>query len=157
MKYSKFSPFVLAAVLLFTSACKTFEVQNVNYSQQVESVLIPTQSGEVTDSRYGISFNILPFQFQEMEDSSSVIVDEVRLIRNQSGFYFITANGFSNVYVMEPIESGLKLKEKITVSESGLIRPAFNLRAPFVQLVDTETSDIYTLNENGIKKEENKS
>lgn len=157
MKYSKFSLFVVAAVLLFTSACKTFEVQNVNYAHQVESVLEPNEEGQVSDSRYGISFNILPFQFQEMEDSSSVLVEQVRLIRNNRGYYFITANGFNNVYVMEPIESGLKLKEKITISESGLIKPAFNLRSPFVQLVDIETSEIYTMNEKGIKKEEKKS
>jgi len=154
---SKFSILFFVAVLLFTSACKTFEVKNVNYAQQVESVLIPTKSGEVTDSRYGISFNILPFQYEEMQDSSSVQVDQVRLIRNQNGFYFITANGFNSVYVMEPINSGLKLKEKITVSESGLIKPAFNLRSPFVELIDIETSQIYSLNEKGIKKEESKS
>lgn len=157
MKHSKFFLFVFATVFMFTSACKTFEVQNVNYSQQVESVLVPTQNGQIDDSRYGISFNILPFQYQEMNDSSSVIVNEVRLIRNHSGYYFITANGFNNVYVMEPIDSGLKLKEKINISETGLIRPAFNLRSPFVELVDTETSKTYTLNENGIKKEGDKS
>jgi hypothetical protein len=157
MKHSKFFLFVFAAVFMFTSACKTFEVQNVNYAQQVESVLVPTQNGQIDDSRYGISFNILPFQYQEMNDSSSVMVNEVRLIRNHSGYYFITANGFNNVYVMEPIDSGLKLKEKINISETGLIRPAFNLRSPFVELIDTETSKTYTLNENGIKKEGDKS
>ncbi len=58
---------------------------------------------------------------------------------------------------MEPINSGLKLKEKINVTEQGLISPAFNLRSPFVQLIDTETSEVYTLNEKGVKKEESKS
>ncbi|MBO6572160.1 hypothetical protein A8B79_09765 [Balneola sp. EhC07] len=157
MKYPRISLFVFMAVLLFASACKTFEVKNVNYAQQVESVLTPTDNGDVTDSRYGIAFNILPFQYEEMKDSSSVLVDEVRLIRNQNGFYFITADGFNNVYVMEPINSGLKLKEKINVTEQGLVSPAFNLRSPFVQLIDTATSETFTLNEKGIKKEESKS
>ena len=116
MKYSKFSTFIFAVVLLFTSACKTFEVKNVNYAQQVESVLVPTESGEVTDSRYGISFNILPFQYKELQDSSSVQISEVRLIRNHNGFYFITANGFNNVYVMEPIKGGLNLITKLRKS-----------------------------------------
>ncbi len=154
MKNLKFSTIIIAGVLLFTSACKTFEVKNVNYAQQIESVLVPTEEGEVVDSRYGISFNILPFQFQETEDSSKVNVNELRLIRNHSGYYFITADGFSNVYVMEPIKNGLKLKQKINITENGLIAPAFNLRSPYVQLVDTKTSDIYTLNEKGIKKDE---
>jgi hypothetical protein len=157
MKYSKFYTLIFATVILFTSACKTFEVKNVNYSQQVESVLIPTEYGEITDSRYGLSFNILPFQYEEMQDSNSVQIDNVRLIRNQNGFYFITANGFNNVYVMKPIKNGLKLKEKIAVSENGLIKPAFNLRSPYVQLIDLETSEKYSLNEKGIKKEGGKS
>ena len=157
MKNSRVSLFVFLAALLITSACKTFEVKNVNYAQQVESVLIPTSEGEVNDSRYGISFNILPFQYKEFQDSSSVFVDEVRLIRNSNGFYFITATGFQNVYVMEPIKNGFRLKEKITVSEDGLKAPAFNLRSPFVQLIDTKTSEVYSLNEKGIKKEEKKS
>ena len=157
MENSRVSFFVFIAALLLMSACKTFEVKNVNYAQQIESVLIPTNEGVVNDSRYGISFNILPFQYQEIQDSSSVFVDEVRLIRNSNGYYFITATGFQNVYVMEPIKSELKLKEKITVSEEGLKAPAFNLRSPFIQLIDTKTSEVYTLNEKGIKREEKKS
>ncbi|HCT52173.1 MAG TPA: hypothetical protein DF712_06895, partial [Balneola sp.] len=98
MENSRVSFFVFIAALLLMSACKTFEVKNVNYAQQIESVLIPTNEGVVNDSRYGISFNILPFQYQEIQDSSSVFVDEVRLIRNSNGYYFITATGFQNVY-----------------------------------------------------------
>ncbi len=153
MKTSRWFFLVLAA-FVFTSACKTFKVENVNYAQQVESVLVPTYDGTVTDARYAISFNILPFQYQEMKDSSSVKVEKVRLIRNQRGYYFITANGFSNVYVMEPIDSGLRLKERIAVSETGLEAPAFNLRHPYIQLIDTKTSKIISLNEKGINKKE---
>ena len=150
--------FLLFATFLFVgAACKTFVVKDVNYSQQIESVLTPNSKGEVHDSRYSLSFNILPFQFQETKDSSSVSVEEVRLIRNTEGFYFITANGFSNVYVMEPIKNGLKLKKKIQISEQGLTSPAFNLRSPYVQLVDKETLQTFSLNEKGIQNKENKS
>ena len=146
------SYFILLAVSLFLStACKTFEVKNVNYGQQIESVLSPNAKGEVHDSRYSLTFNILPFQFQETQDSSAVTVDEVRLIRNNAGLYFITADGFSNVYVMEPIKNGLKLKKKIQVSEQGLIAPAFNMRNPYIELVDKETAQTFSLNEKGIQ------
>ena len=112
MTAARLSLLSFVLVLFFGTACKTFVVKNVNYAQQVESVLTPDEQGEVKDTRYGVAFNILPFQFQELNDSSSVMVDKVRLIRNSKGFYFITADGFSSVYVMEPIKSGLKLKEK---------------------------------------------
>ncbi len=144
-------------IVIVSTACRTFVVKDVNYSQQIESVLTPNSNGEVHDSRYSLSFNILPFQFQETKDSLSVSVDEVRLIRNSEGFYFITANGFSNVYVMEPIKNGLKLKKKIQISEQGLIAPAFNLRSPYVQLVDKETLQTFSLNEKGIQNKEQKS
>ncbi len=129
----------------------------MNYAQSVESVLVPTSKGEVYDPRYALSFNILPFQYQEYKDSSKVTIEEVRLIRNEEGYYFITANGFSNVYVMEPIKSGLKLKKKIEVSEEGLVAPAFNMRAPFVQLIDVETSKTFNLTEKGIQSREDRS
>lgn len=148
---------LFATFLIVGTACKTFVVKDVNYSQQIESVLTPNSNGEVRDSRYSLSFNILPFQFQETKDSSSVSVEEVRLIRNSEGFYFITANGFSNVYVMEPIKNGLKLKKKIQISEQGLASPAFNLRTPYVQLVDKKTSQTFSLNEKGIQNKEGKS
>lgn len=141
---------LLAGTLFISTACKTFEVKNVNYGQQIESVLSPTAKGEVHDSRYSLTFNILPFQYQETQDTSAVTVREVRLIRNNAGLYFITAEGFSNVYVMEPINNGLKLKKKIQVSEQGLIAPAFNMRSPFIELVDKETAQTFSLNENGI-------
>lgn len=147
----------IITLLIFGSACRTFVVKDVNYSQSVESVLLPTSKGEVYDARYAISFNILPFQYQESQDSSEVTINEVRLIRNEEGYYFITANGFSNVYVMEPIKNGLKLKKKIKVSEEGLAAPAFNMRAPFIQLVDVETSKTFNLTEKGIQTGEKQS
>ncbi len=158
LKISHFRLLLTFTTIFFVaSACKTFVVKDVNYSQQIESVLTPNSKGEVHDSRYSLSFNILPFQFQETKDSSSVSVEEVRLIRNAEGFYFITADGFSNVYVMEPIKNGLKLKKKIQVTEQGLISPAFNLRSPFVQLIEKETLQSFSLNEKGIQNKEEKS
>jgi hypothetical protein len=72
------------------------------------------------------------------------------LIRNADGFYFITADQFTNVYVMEPGKGSLKLKNKINVSESPLKDPAFNLRDSGVQLVMRDTNEIVEMNERGI-------
>ncbi|MEQ9266052.1 MAG: hypothetical protein RLN81_12560 [Balneolaceae bacterium] len=135
----------------FLQACnKSFVVKNVNYAQHIESVLTPDSNGVVEDVRYGLSYSILPFQFEEFQDSSKVMISEVRMMRNSDGFYFITADRFKNVYVMKPQKGELKLEKKILVSESGLASPVFNWRKPVVQLIDKVSAETYLLNEKGI-------
>ncbi|MEX0844083.1 MAG: hypothetical protein WD022_02335 [Balneolaceae bacterium] len=143
---------LLTSIVMLGSACKTFVIENVNYSQQIESVLTPDENGEVQDVRHGISFNINPFIQQEFGEDDSTQIKEVRLIRNANGYYFITANQFRNVYVMEPGKGKLKLKKKILVSEERLSEPAFNLRNSAVQLVKMDTKEVLTLNEEGIQE-----
>lgn len=132
-------------------------VHNVNYGQPLESVLQPDSNGVITDKRYGLSFDISPLQFAETGDSANVNIDRVHLIRGVKGYYYITANNFKHVYVMKPTNGSLTLKEKIMVSEEGLRSPAFNLRSPYIQLVETENKKIYALDENGIQNQDKKS
>lgn len=154
MRPNKLTPIILlASIVMLGTACKTFVVKNVNYSHQIESVLTPDEDGTVTDVRHGITFNVTPFQKQEFgENDSTYQIKEVRLIRNAEGFYFITANQFKNVYVMEPGNGSLKLKNKIKVSEERISEPAFNMRDGVVQLVKVESNEVITMNQNGIKK-----
>lgn len=153
MRPQRFIPIILlASIVMLGTACKTFVVKNVNYSHQIESVLTPDENGTVHDVRHGISFNVMPFQQQEFGENDSTVIEEVRLIRNQQGYYFITANQFKNVYVMEPGSGELKLKKKIKVSEERLAAPAFNLRNSTVQLVKTDTNEVLTLNHEGIQE-----
>ena len=149
--------FLLASIVMAGTACKTFVVKNVNYAHQIESVLTPDEDGIVNDVRHGISFNVQPFQKKEFGENDSTRIKEVRLIRNEEGFYFITANQFKNVYVMEPESGSLKLLKKIKVSETGISEPAFNMRDGIVQLVKIETNEIVSLNEKGIQKNDNDS
>lgn len=164
MRLSNLFPvFLLAATMLAGTACNKFVVENVNYSHSIESVLTPDENGNVEDVRHGITFNTKPFVKQEFGESDSTTINEIRLIRNADGFYYITANNFKNVYVMEPGQGELKLKNKIKISEDRMSDPAFNMREGQVQLVKTETNEVITLNEDGIQEnkeqeeEENKS
>lgn len=151
----KKTPFLLLIVTLLAGACsKALVVRNVDYSQSIETVLTPDETGQVTDVRHGISFNVLALQYEEQRDSSTVNIDKLRLIRNNDGFYFITAQGFKHVYIMEPKRGSFKLKKKVLVSDQGLLSPAFNSRASYIQLLDTATSQVYNLNQKGIYKEE---
>ena len=145
-----FPVFLVAATMLVGTACNQFVVQDVNYSQPIESVLAPDENGQVEDVRHGITFNITPFEKQEFGDQDSLKIDQVRLIRNADGFYYITANNFKHVYVMEPGKGELKLNNKIKISEERLASPAFNMRDGQVQLIKTDTNQVISLTEDGI-------
>lgn len=146
--------FVLLTTLFLQACNKSLVVKNVNYAQQIESVLIPDEDGNINDVRYGLSYSILPFQYEEFNDTTTVMVSEVRMIRNHQGYYFITADKFKHVYVMAPKRGELKLEKKILVDEDGLLSPAFNWREPVVQLIDNSNNVVILLNEKGIYVEE---
>lgn len=148
-----FLSFVVIGVLFLQACNKSLVIKNVDYAQKIESVLTPDSDGNVSDIRYGISFSILPFQFEEFKDSSSVQISEIRMIRNNLGYYFITAERFKNVYVMAPNKGELKLEKKIQVNENGLYSPVFNWRVSVVELIEN-SKNIILLNEKGILKEE---
>jgi hypothetical protein len=120
-------------------------LQGVDYAQPIESVLSPNSNAEVHDQRYAVKFNLSPV----LEEEGVSSVDQVRLIRNSAGYYFLTAAGFNNVYVFAPDESELSLETKINITGSGLQQPAFNQRNGQIELVDMATGDTYNLDQNG--------
>lgn len=143
----RFSSLIFSIALLFgVTACgPSLVLQGVDYAQPVESVLEPDSNNEVHDQRYAVKFTIAPV----LEEEGISSVDEIRLIRNTAGYYFMTASNFTSVYVFEPGESELSLKNKIEITEEGLQQPAFNQRQGQIQLVDLETGDTYNLDHNG--------
>lgn len=138
---------IMSVVFLFGAvACgPSLVIQNVDFAQPIESVLSPGSDNEVHDQRYAIKFNISGI----LEEEGSSSVDEVRLIRNRAGYYFVTAAGFQNVYVFETDESELKLKTKIEITSNGLGQPAFNQRDSYIELVDRASGETYNLDHNG--------
>lgn len=145
----------LAVAILLTGCGQSLTISDVNYGQSLEAVLEPDEDGDVTDARNGIEFNVKPLQFEETEDTSSVTTEEIRMIRGSEGFYFITAPGYKNVYVMAPEANELKLENKIEISEDGLGSPAFNQRDSHIQLVDQETDETYSLDSEGLRESDN--
>lgn len=148
-------------VLLITPAChKTLVIDEVNYAQYVESVLRPDSEGIVTDYRNSISFSITSISEEEFGGEITNEVSEIRLIRNQDGYYFITADQFKHVYVFEPKKGGLKLIQSIEISELGIDKPVLNWREPFVEIRTGNKEESHYLTEKGIvieNREEGKS
>ncbi|MDZ7625992.1 MAG: hypothetical protein U5J96_16290 [Ignavibacteriaceae bacterium] len=123
-------------LILVTAACSVLTLQPANFSWPLESVLPVDDNGKVTDDRYSIEVNTVGLFFEEFQDSLSYKGKEVRMIRDNQGFYFLASTNFKNVYVFKVDEGKLVLENKIFISEFGLQTPAFNQRDPYIELVD---------------------
>ena len=144
MKFTKY--FLL---LLLSAGCSSVVLQPADYSWPVESVMTVDQNGYVAEKRHSFSINVEPVFYDEFADSSKAIGQEIRVIRNLSGFYYLTGAGFKNVYMFKPVAGGMLLEDKIAVSDSlALASPVFNQRTPNIELLDG--SNKYLLTSNGI-------
>lgn len=144
----------LLLTIVFMTGCKqSMVISKVDYSQSIESVLTPNEEGIVEDVQHGLQFSIMPLQYAESQDTSSVMTKEVRYIRGKAGFYYITAPNYRNVYVMTPEKSSLKLVKKLKVAENGISQPAFNQRTSYIQLLNLSSGESWKLNPEGIEKE----
>lgn len=151
MVKSKLATILLGVFVLFSVAScgPSLVIQNVDYSQPLESVVAPNSDNMVHDQRYAIKFSIAPI----LEEEGITSVNQIRLIRNNAGYYFVTANDFQNVYVFFPGESELRLENTIEFEE-GIGEPAFNQRDGYIQLVDLSTDETYRLDHEGILEDE---
>lgn len=126
---------VMSAALLLP-ACSSLSLQQVDYGWPVESVLTVKDDNTVSEGRYAISFNVAPLAEQEFLNPNALKGREIRLIRGNEGMYYVTGSGFKSVYVLAPKERELSLHTTYEVSETGLKKPALNLREPYVELLD---------------------
>jgi len=141
---------VFAAILLLY-ACSTLTLQQANFSWPIESVLPVDKDGDVIEEKYSIQFNTLPMFFEEYQDSSSYRGKEIRIIRDQLGYYYLTAQNFKNVYVFQAEDGELRLQNKIPISESGIVNPAFSQRISYIELIDADNNKL-SLTHEGIQE-----
>jgi hypothetical protein len=148
MKYVFLAILSLFAVLL--AGCNTLTLKPGDFSWPVESALKVNEKEVIQDARHCFSVNVKALSFAEFKDSSA-IKTLLRVIRDVEGYYYITAPKFKNVYVFEDAEGSLQLKKVIPIKEQGLESPAFNQRAPYIQLVNENGNDpALLLNKEGI-------
>ena len=116
--------------------CSTLVLRPVDFSWPIEAVLQPDGKGNVREARYQVSFNVKALLFEELQDSTDAAKHTLHVLRDQAGYYFITAKGFKNVYVFGHGDGTLRLQKKISVSEKGLDAPALNQRVPYISLIN---------------------
>lgn len=139
----------ITGILLFSLfGCSSLKLTPANFAWAIETVLPVDQNGMVTEKRYAFSFNAKPLFFAEKGDSTLFYDEELHIIKNENGFYFITAKSFSGIYVFQESDGALTLTNKIAF-EQKLSNPAFNSRFPWIELVDGDSK--YLLDNKGLK------
>ena len=145
---------ILALFAVLTAGCNSLILKPGDFSWPVESALKVNEKEIIQDARHCFSVNVKALSFAEFKDSSA-IKSLVRVIRDAEGYYYITAAKFKNVYIFEDAEGSFQLKKLVPVKEQGLESPAFNQRAPYIQLVNAN-DPVLMFNKEGIHEGEKK-
>ena len=141
---------LILAVIPLIAACSAIILKPVNFGWPIEDVLTPDDKGMVEEKRHSISFDVTPLYQAEFGDSAKADSKEMRIIRNNEGYYFITAQGFKYVYVFNSGEGTFELENKFLASLEGLQNPVLNQRNTYIELIDG--NNIYELTAKGITK-----
>lgn len=127
---------LLVVFLSALAACSVLTLQPANFAWPIESVLSVDDEGMVIEDRYSIELNTVVLFYEEFQDSSSYSGENIRMIRDTGGYYYIISANFKNVYVFRADEGAMVLNNKIFISELGIEDPVFNQRTPFIELID---------------------
>lgn len=143
--------FLIFAAFTLLAACSTLKLEPAQFAWPLETVLSVDKDGFVKEDRYALNFNTKALFFEETQDSLAYSGKTIRVIRNNEGYYFMTAADFKNVYVFSIDKNAFSLKTKILISETtGLLNPAFNQRSPYIELLSDGKA--YKLTSEGIEE-----
>lgn len=122
--------------LLLIIGCSSLKLTPVDLAWPIEVVSKVDEQGFVKDDRYSFKINVQNLFITEFGEAKDYSNQSVRIIRNSSGAYFITSEGFKNVYLFKQDIGAFTLVKKIQVSETGLKNPFFNQRDSYIELND---------------------
>ncbi len=142
--------FLIFFFITLLAACSSLKLEPAQFGWPIESVLKINNDGVVKEERHSITFNTKAMFFEETEDTLSYAGKSIRMIRNNEGFYFMTAVDFKNVYVFSVDKNAFNLENKIEINETGLKNPVFNQRSQFIELIDNNIT--YKLTSGGIEE-----
>lgn len=142
-----FSIIFLAFVI---ASCSSFTIQQVKFGWPIESALKIDSKGEVSDNRFALTFNVIELFKLEMGENPTYENKEIRIIRDNSGFYLITAKEFKNVYLFFSKNGTLTLETKFLLNETGLVNPALNQREDHIELIDNSVT--YKITNKGFER-----
>jgi hypothetical protein len=129
--------------------CNTMMLTPVNFAWPLEAALTTDDTGTISENRYAITINVTNLFTEEYGINADVKEKVVHIIRNEKGYYFLTAENFKNVYIFSAGEGTLKMVKKVLINEKGLSVPAFNQREPNIELT-VKNGDTVLLDSEGI-------
>lgn len=128
---------IFISTLFILSGCTKMLLRPADFSWPIETVLKVNDHGYVSEERHTFDINIKPIFYEEFADSNSFMGKEIRIIRDKAGHYYFTGSGFKNIYMFATVDGGMKLEEKINISDSlALKTPVFNQKSNNVELID---------------------
>ncbi len=134
--------FFLVLFVVALAGCSGMLLKPAEFAWPVESVMTVDSKGMVQEDRYSMSFSVKPILLEETGDTMRMSRHTVRMIRDDRGYYFLTAAKFKNVYVLTADDGALKVATKILVKETGLDNPAFNQRPPYIQVLNEKDKPV---------------
>jgi len=140
-------------LFLFLVGCSSLTLKPGDFAWPIESVSKVDDKGMIEDKQYYFSLNVKELFYDETQDSVNISNVTLRIIRDIDGYYFMTASKFKNVYVFEQIEGGLRLANKIPVTQEGIENPAFNQRPPYIELLNGQNPPVLLTKEGILKGE----
>jgi len=143
-------PIVLLVMVGFVG-CSAPSLTPIDFSWPVEVELAVDENGMVSSDRYSFSYSVKNLYFIEKGDSLGFADAKVRMIQGSTGHYYLTSEGFKNLYILKLGDSALEITKTVSLGENPITAPFFNNRNPFIEL-NYNSSTVIKLNKEGIVK-----
>jgi hypothetical protein len=146
---------LLFPICITIFSCSSLKIEDVSYGWSSEFFVNPDDSGNITIPKSSMSFNVTKL-FTEEKITEKPSSYKIRIIRDNDGYFFITADKFKFIWIFETSEKSLKLKNKIELEkDAALSDPKFNEHKPNIEIF-TKDGKKFILDKDGIVKNEEK-
>jgi hypothetical protein len=132
---------ILIIIGIFTSlamiGCSSLQLQPADFAWQADEILEINSKGMVYAKQYSVAFTVTPLLAKEFAADSMAAknTNEVRLIRDKAGFYYLTGKKFKNVYVLSQSDGALAVSNTIVISaEKPMDDPKFDQKDSYIEL-----------------------
>ncbi len=132
---------ILVLIGMFTSlamiGCSSLQLQPADFAWQADEILEINSKGMVFAKQYSVAFTVTPLLAKEFAADSAAAknTNEIRLIRDKAGFYYLTGKKFKNVYVLAQSDGALAVNNTINISaEKVMDDPKFDQKDTYIEL-----------------------
>ncbi len=132
---------ILVLISMVTSlamiGCSSLQLQPADFAWQADEILEINSKGMVTAKQYSVSFTVTPLLAKEFAEDSAALkgTNEVRMIRDKAGFYYLTGKKFKNVYVLAQSDGALAVSNTISISvDKAMEDPKFDQKESYIEL-----------------------